>query len=69
MKVNEIKGQLDFFTDALFQTGYDMGWNSVLEEFEQLSDHEWNNGQPARAEALRWAINKIRGEINEFTQG
>ena len=69
MRVNEIKGQLDFFTDALFQTGYDMGWNSLLEEFEQLSDHEWNNGQPARAEALRWAINKIRGEINEFTQG
>lgn len=68
MRVNEIKGQLDFFTDALFQTGYDMGWNSLLEEFEQLSDHEWNNGQPARAEALRWAINKIRGEINEFTQ-
>lgn len=69
MRVNEIKGQLDFFTDALFQAGYDMGWNSVLEEIEQLSDNEWNNGQPARAEALRWATNKIRGEINEFTQG
>lgn len=69
MKVKQIKQQLDFFADALFQTGYDMGWNSVLEEFEQLSDHEWNNGQPARAEALRWAINKIKGEINEFTQG
>jgi len=69
MRVNEIKGQLDFFTDALFQAGYDMGWNSVLEELEQLSDYEWNHNEPARAEALRWATNKLRGEINEFTKG
>lgn len=69
MRVNEIKGQLDFFTDALFQAGYDMGWNSVLEELEQLSDREWNQGTPARAESIRWAINRIRGEVNEFTKG
>ena len=69
MRVKDIKQQIEFQTDALFQAGYDMGWNSLLNELDELSNKEWNNGQPARAEALRWATNKIRGEINEFTQG
>ena len=67
MKVNEIKGQLDFFTDALFQTGYDMGWNSVLEELDQMSDQEWNQGDAARAEAIRWAVNKLREGFDEIS--
>lgn len=67
MKVNEIKGQLDFFTDALFQTGYDMGWNSVLEELEQMSDREWNQGDATRAEAIRWAVNKLREGFDEIS--
>ena len=67
MKVNEIKGQLDFFTDALFQTGYDMGWNSVLEELDQMSDDEWNQGDAARAEAIRWAVNKLREGFDEIS--
>ena len=69
MRVKEIKGQLDFFTDALFQAGYDMGWNSVLEELEQMSDREWNQGVPYRAEALRWAVNKLREGTDEITKG
>ena len=67
MKVNEIKGQLDFFTDALFQTGYDMGWNSVLEELDQMSDREWNQGEAAKAEAIRWAVNKLRENFDEIS--
>ena len=65
MRVNEIKGQLDFYTDALFQSGYDMGWNSVLEEFDQLSDRAWTEKNPAVAETLRWAVNQIRGNFSE----
>lgn len=65
MRVNEIKGQLDFFVDALFQAGYDMGWNSVLEELDQLADREWNNGLPASAEVIRAAVNQMREGINE----
>jgi hypothetical protein len=69
MRVNEIKGQLDFFTDALFQAGYDMGWNSVLEELDQLADREWNNGLPASAEVIRSAVNHMREGISEnFTR-
>jgi hypothetical protein len=42
-----------------------MGWNSVLEEFDQLSDRAWNEKNPAVAETLRWAVNQIRGEFSE----
>lgn len=69
MKVNEIKGQLDFFTDALFQTGYDMGWNSVLEELDQMSDREWNQGDATKAEAIRWAVNQLREDFDEIAKG
>lgn len=62
MKVNEIKTQLEFFTDSLFQAGYDMGWNSVLEELQQLSDREWNNGNKTTAEVIRKAVKEIRAE-------
>lgn len=62
MKVNEIKTQLEFFTDSLFQVGYDMGWNSVLEELQQLSDREWNNGNKTTAEVIRKAVKEIRAE-------
>ena len=62
MRVNEIKGQIDFYTDALFQNGYDMGWNAVLEELDQLSDRAWNEKNPTVAETIRWAVNQVRGE-------
>lgn len=65
MRVNEIKGQIDFYTDALFQNGYDMGWNAVLEELDQLSDRAWNEKNPTVAETIRWAVNQIRGEFSE----
>lgn len=65
MKVSEIKGQLEFFTDALFQSGYDMGWNSVLEELEQHSDREWNIGNTTSAEIIRKAIREIRGDWDD----
>ena len=59
MKVTEIKGQLDFFTDALFQTGYELGWNSVVNEIDAISDAEWNNGNKVTAEVLRKLIKQL----------
>jgi hypothetical protein len=67
MRVNEIKGKLDFYADALFQTGFDMGWNSIAEQLQQLSDNEWNEGNAARAEAIRWAINHVTEGTYEVT--
>lgn len=65
MKVSEIKGQLEFFTDTLFQVGYDMGWNSVLEELEQTADREWNIGNQTTAEVIRKALKEIRGQFDD----
>ena len=65
MKVSEIKSQLDFYSDALFQTGYDMGWNSVIEELEQAADREWNIGNTTTADVLRKAIQAFRGEYDD----
>jgi len=65
MKVSEIKSQLEFFTDTLFQAGYDMGWNSVVEELEQAADREWNIGNKTTAEVLRKAIKAFRSDYED----
>ena len=65
MKVSEIKSQLEFFTDSLFQVGYDMGWNSVLEELEQAADREWNIGNKTTAEVLRKSLSEFKKEFED----
>ena len=65
MKVSEIKSRLDFYADALFQRGYDMGWNSVVEELEQAADREWNIGNKTTAEVLRKAIKAFRSDYED----
>ena len=65
IKVSEIKSQLEFFTDTLFQAGYDMGWNSVVEELEQAADREWNIGNKTTAEVLRKAIKAFRSDYED----
>jgi hypothetical protein len=59
MKTDEIKRQLDFYVDALFQKGYDLGWVSVIEQLQYMSDTEWNNGNKVTAEIIRKAIKEI----------
>ena len=62
MKITELKSKLDFYADALYQKGYDLGFESLLEELEQISDSWHNNGFTAPAEMLRLEIRKIRSE-------
>lgn len=59
MRVKEIKQQIEFQTDALFQAGYDMGWNSVLNELDELSNKEWNIGNRATAEVIRRIVKEL----------
>ena len=66
MKVKEIKNQIEFFADALFQSGYDLGWNAVLEELQQLSDAEWNSGNKTTAEVIRKALKDVDGEWDDL---
>ncbi len=62
MKLSELKSKIDFLQDALYQKGYDLGFESLLEEFEQIADSWHNNGFTAPAEMLRLEIKKLRSE-------
>lgn len=59
MRVKDIKQQIEFQTDALFQAGYDMGWNSLLNELDELSNKEWNIGNRATAEVIRRIVKEL----------
>ena len=61
MRVKEIKQQLEFHADALFQAGYDMGFNSVLAELDELSNKEWNIGNRVTAEVIRKVVKELGG--------
>ena len=61
MRVKDIKQQIEFQTDALFQAGYDKGWNSVLNELDELSNKEWNIGNRVTAEVIRKVVKELGG--------
>ncbi len=65
MRVEEIKGKMDFYTDCLFQAGYNMGWNAVLCELDALSDAEWNQNNRVTAEVIRKVVKQIREEMDD----
>lgn len=62
VKISELKSKLDFYADAIYQKGYDLGFESLLEELEQISDSWHNNGFTTPAEMLRLEIRKLRSE-------
>lgn len=59
MRVKDIKQQIEFQTDALFQAGYDMGWNAVLVELDELSNKEWNIGNRVTADVIRRIVKEL----------
>lgn len=62
MKTTDIKEKLNFYADALFGKGYDIGWATALDELDQISDTWWNEGHDEASEMLRMEIKKLRGE-------
>ncbi len=62
MTLTELKRQIEFHQDALYQKGYDLGIASLLEELEQISDSWHNAGFTTPAEMLRLEIKKLRSE-------
>ncbi len=62
MKLPELKREIEFLQDAIYQKGYDLGFQSILEELEQISDSWHNNGFTTPAEMLRLEIRKLRSE-------
>lgn len=67
MEVKELKDKAEFYIDAIFQAGYDRGWDAALAELDCLSDNEWNKGNKLVAEVIRKFINKVRGENEDIT--
>jgi hypothetical protein len=61
MQVNELKNQIEFHVDALFQAGYDRGWNQVLVELDEMSNREWNIGNRVTAEVIRKIVQELEG--------
>jgi hypothetical protein len=59
MKIQEIKQQLEFYADTLFQAGWELGWNSVIDEINATSDKEWNIGNKTTAEVLRKLVKRL----------
>lgn len=62
MKIDDIQTNITFYVDALFQKGYDMGWDAVIQELDELSNREWNMGNKVTAEVIRKAIKEINPE-------
>jgi len=60
MNVKQIKEQIDYQIDTLFQAGYDLGWNALLEDLEQYADTQWNLNNKTTAEIVRKLINEMR---------
>ena len=60
MKIRETKQQIDFYVDSLFQSGYDLGWNSVIEEIEQQADAHWNEGNTVTSDIMRKFAESMR---------
>ena len=58
----EIKQDIEFNLDLLYQKGYELGFESLLEDFERISDSWWNAGFTSPAEMLRHEIKKLRSE-------
>lgn len=64
MKTTELKSKLDFYVDALYQKGYDFGYECALEELDVISNKLWNSGMEEQAEAIRTALAQVREELN-----
>ena len=58
----ELKQNIEFNLDLLYQKGYELGFESLLEDFERISDSWWNAGFTSPAEMLRLEIKKLRSE-------
>lgn len=66
MRVKEIKQNIEFQVDALFQAGYDLGWNQLIAELDELSNREWNIGNRVTAEVIRKVIKQLEEGANDI---
>ena len=66
MRVKEIKQNIEFQVDDLFQAGYDLGWNQLIAELDEMSNREWNIGNRVTAEIIRKVIKQLEEGANDI---
>lgn len=62
MRIKDVKQQIEVNLDILFQAGYDLGWNSVIQEIQQEADREWNLGNETTSKIMQKLIERFSGE-------
>jgi hypothetical protein len=67
MNISELKSKLDFYVDAIYQKGYDCGFETVIEELDAISDRLWNDEHKDAAEIIRGAVKLVKGTFDEET--
>lgn len=65
MEISDIKRKLGFYEDALYQAGFEKGWESILETINQVADREWNQGNATTAEVIRKLANRLQEVDND----
>ena len=62
MRIKDVEQQIEVNLDILFQAGYDLCWNSVIEEIQQEADREWNLGNETTSKVMQKLIERFSGE-------
>ncbi len=62
MRIKDVKQQIEVNIDILYQAGYDLGWNSVIQEIQQEADREWNLGNETTSKVMQKLIERFSGE-------
>ncbi len=65
MNISELKSKLDFYTDAIYQKGYDQGHEAVICELDSISDRLWNDGFKDAAEIIRGVLKVVKAGSDE----
>ncbi len=65
MNIDKVRQELFMKLDLVEMTQFSRGFERALNAIEELSDQAHNKGNPALAEALRWAVKEVMGENDD----
>jgi hypothetical protein len=65
MNIEKVRQELFMKLDLVEMTQFSRGFEKALNAIEELSDQAHNKGNPALAEALRWAVKEVMGENDD----
>jgi hypothetical protein len=65
MTIEQLRHELFMKLHLVEMTQFSRGFERALNAIEELSDQAHNKGNPALAEALRWAVKEVMGENDD----